>query len=64
MREKKTENKTLSTRSCPICRVAMVRDQDGWHCPQCGSVIVDAKAVSARSESAGESAAVPVRKSA
>ncbi|MEJ2378197.1 MAG: hypothetical protein P8Y71_23380 [Pseudolabrys sp.] len=31
----------LTTRSCPICRVAMVHADEGWHCPQCGSAIID-----------------------
>jgi ribosomal protein S27AE len=35
------EIKKFAVRSCPICRVAMVHADDGWHCPQCGSVIVD-----------------------
>ncbi len=32
--------KPLSTRSCPVCRVAMVRSEIGWACPQCGSAII------------------------
>jgi uncharacterized Zn finger protein (UPF0148 family) len=35
------EVKPFTVRSCPVCRVAMVRSDSGWHCPQCGSVIVD-----------------------
>jgi len=31
---------SMPVRSCPICRVGMVRTDTGWHCPQCGSVIV------------------------
>jgi ribosomal protein L37AE/L43A len=31
---------SMSVRSCPICRVGMVRTDAGWHCPQCGSAIV------------------------
>jgi len=33
-------DRSLSTRSCPICRVAMVSTNAGWHCPQCGSAVV------------------------
>jgi uncharacterized Zn finger protein (UPF0148 family) len=31
----------LTVRSCPICRVAMVRGDIGWNCPQCGSAIIE-----------------------
>jgi uncharacterized Zn finger protein (UPF0148 family) len=34
--------KALLIRSCPVCRVAMLRTDSGWSCPQCGSAIVDA----------------------
>ncbi len=36
-----SETKRLSVRSCPVCRVAMLRTDSGWSCPQCGSAIVD-----------------------
>ena len=36
-----SEIRPLTVRSCPICRVAMVRSDLGWSCPQCGSAIID-----------------------
>jgi predicted RNA-binding Zn-ribbon protein involved in translation (DUF1610 family) len=38
MRHEETLSRLM--RSCLICRVAMVRTDAGWHCPQCGSAIV------------------------
>jgi len=38
------KGKALLIRSCPVCRVTMVRTDFGWSCPQCGSAIVDAPA--------------------
>jgi ribosomal protein L37AE/L43A len=35
------EIKSLATRACPICRVAMVHCDFGWSCPQCGSAIIE-----------------------
>jgi uncharacterized Zn finger protein (UPF0148 family) len=36
------KGEALLIRSCPVCRVAMIRTESGWNCPQCGSAIVDA----------------------
>jgi hypothetical protein len=35
------DRKPSPVRSCPVCRVAMVRVDTGWHCPACGSAIVN-----------------------
>jgi uncharacterized Zn finger protein (UPF0148 family) len=44
------------SRSCPICRVAMVHSDVGWSCPQCGSSVVDAAAkTDSRAQHADES---------
>jgi uncharacterized Zn finger protein (UPF0148 family) len=52
------EIKKITVRSCPICRVAMVHADDGWHCPQCGSVIVSgSKNERATCEQASEASA-------
>jgi len=32
--------KPMLVRSCPVCRVAMMRIESGWECPQCGSSII------------------------
>jgi len=38
------EVKPLFMRSCPVCRVTMVRSGSAWHCPACGSMVLDAPA--------------------
>jgi uncharacterized Zn finger protein (UPF0148 family) len=54
------EVKPLSIRSCPLCRVTMVRFESAWHCPACGSTILDApaKAEPQRPERPHETAAL------
>jgi predicted RNA-binding Zn-ribbon protein involved in translation (DUF1610 family) len=57
------QERSLTVRSCPICRVAMGRTEVGWHCPQCGSVIVDVQAAKVpaqpREDAAEKSQAAP-----
>jgi len=58
------EASPLTVRSCPICRMAMVRTDVGWHCPQCGSAIVDGRSAKAaarpREDAAENTHAAPV----
>jgi len=65
MREHKPEDNPLRVRPCPICRLAMLRDEAGWHCPQCGSAILDGKAAAvSRREPAPASGPAPAVKAA
>jgi len=50
------EVKSLLMRSCPVCRVTMVRSESAWHCPACGSTILD---VPAKPQQPHETAAPP-----
>jgi ribosomal protein L37AE/L43A len=36
--------KPLTIRSCPVCRVAMLRSDAGWNCPRCDITIVEGSA--------------------